>query len=159
MVIESQIFANCFNTKLFMNSVNRCKSVSKKLSPPTLPKLLLPTSHEPRATIMQNKPNFPKTKMNLNICSERNYENKSPIPSLRKQSQSNPIFSWCRVWSFGFGAWNLFGVLDLVLSPRRSKAKPGGILLLGDCTPESRAATHEPRLCKTNPIFQNTKHP
>jgi len=78
---------------------------------------------------MQNKPNFPKTKMNLNICSERNYENKSPIPSLRKQSQSNPIFSCCRVWSFGFGALNLFGILDLVL----------GILLLGDCTPESRA--------------------
>ena len=94
------------------------------------------TNHAPRATshgakrmILQNKPNFLKTKMNLNIFSERRYENKSPIPSLRKQTQSNPIFSWCRVWSFGFGAWNLFGVLDLVL----------GILLLGDCTPESRA--------------------
>jgi len=39
--------------------------------------------------------------MNLNICSERNYENKSPIPSLRKQTQ----FSF----SVGFGIW----VLDL----------------------------------------------
>jgi len=46
-------------------------------------------------SFLQNKPNFPKTKMNLNICSERNYEDKSPIPSLRKQTQSNPIFKLC----------------------------------------------------------------
>jgi len=45
-----------------------------------------------KRVIMQNKPNFQKTKMNPNLCSERPYENKSPPPSPPKQTQSNPIF-------------------------------------------------------------------
>jgi hypothetical protein len=39
---------------------------------------------------MQNKPNFAKTKMNPNPCSENDYENKPPFPPPRKQTQSKP---------------------------------------------------------------------
>jgi len=54
-----------------------------------------------------------------------------------KNEKTNPILIFPRAWDLGFGFWNLFVISDLVLSPRRSKAKPGGILSLGDCTPES----------------------
>jgi predicted ATPase len=40
---------------------------------------------------MQNKPNFRKAKMNLTFYSTKDYENKSPLRTPAKQTQSNPI--------------------------------------------------------------------
>jgi len=138
----------------------RCAAISQGLIFPSYPKLpSCPNPSRWQSVILQNKPNFPKLKIPITSCSEMTYENKPPSPPPSKQTQSNPIFSWCRVWSFGFGAWNLFGILDSVLSPRRSKAKPGGILLLGDCTPESRATSPESRdtILQNKPNFQKPK--
>jgi len=39
---------------------------------------------------MQNKPNFQKTKMKLNLYSTKDYENKSGLLKMEKQTQSNP---------------------------------------------------------------------
>jgi len=48
------------------------------------------TGHGLRGMILQNKPNFQKTKMNPNLYSEMTYENKPPSPPLPKQTQSKP---------------------------------------------------------------------
>jgi len=57
MVIESQILANSHNHP-------------KPLS--------CPNSLCRQSVIMQNEPNFQKTKMNLTVCSERRYEKNHP---------------------------------------------------------------------------------
>ena len=44
MKTEAQILANYFITNLFMNSVNRCKSVSEKYNQTRLPNLPKPLS-------------------------------------------------------------------------------------------------------------------
>jgi hypothetical protein len=41
---------------------------------------------------MQNEPNFKKTKMDLNICSERHYEKKHPSRLCENEPKTNPIF-------------------------------------------------------------------
>jgi len=53
---------------------------------PILPSL--PRIHE---SIMQNKPNLPKAKMTLNLCPEKHYGKTAPLPTPKKQTQSNPI--------------------------------------------------------------------
>jgi len=40
---------------------------------------------------MQNKPNFRKAKMNLNLYMTKDYENKSGLLTMAKQTQTNPI--------------------------------------------------------------------
>jgi len=40
---------------------------------------------------MRNKPNFRKAKMNLTFYSTKDYENKPPLRTPGKQTQSNPI--------------------------------------------------------------------
>ena len=40
---------------------------------------------------MQNKPNFLKAKMALNLCSEKHYGKTYPFQPTAKQTQSNPI--------------------------------------------------------------------
>jgi len=46
------------------------------------------TSYE---LFMQNKPNLMNTKTNLTSALTKDYENKPPLGTLRKQTQSNPI--------------------------------------------------------------------
>jgi len=41
--------------------------------------------------IMQNKPNFRKSQMNLNFYSKKDYENQLCLPASGKQTQSKPI--------------------------------------------------------------------
>jgi len=41
--------------------------------------------------IMQNKPNFLKPKTNASLFTAKNYEEKSPLPIRKKQTQTNPI--------------------------------------------------------------------
>ncbi len=44
-------------------------------------------------SFMRNKPNFRKAKMKLNFYSTKGYENKPPLPTPPKQTQSNPTCS------------------------------------------------------------------
>ena len=56
------------------------------LYPPILPSL--PRIH---GSIMQNKPNFLKTKTNATFFAAKVYEEKPPLGDSKKQTQSNPI--------------------------------------------------------------------
>ena len=50
----------------------------------------------PRQTmILQNKPNFQKSKTNLTLCSEMTYEENCPLRRHEKQTQNKPNFQAC----------------------------------------------------------------
>jgi hypothetical protein len=61
---------------------------------------------------MQNKPNFPKTKMNLNHYMTKEYENKLKHRTPAKQTQSNPILS--ASGGFGLFVHFLFGICGFI---------------------------------------------
>jgi hypothetical protein len=67
--------------------LNSQSSIVNVESPPTT------GAHRQTTTtcIAQNKPNFQIPKTNANLFSARNYEQKTPPPHPKKQTQSNPI--------------------------------------------------------------------
>jgi hypothetical protein len=48
------------------------------------------------ACIMQNKPNSYKDKTNATPFAAKDYENKPPLPTRRKRTQTNPISKWAK---------------------------------------------------------------
>ena len=53
--------------------------------------LSCPACQKIMTSIMQNKPNFHKAKMNENLFAAKGYENKTGLRSSKKQTQSKPI--------------------------------------------------------------------
>jgi hypothetical protein len=71
----------------------RCAAISLGPPSPAYPKPLpCPNSLCRQSVIMQNEPNFKKTKMDLNICSERRYEKNHPSRLCENEPKTNPIF-------------------------------------------------------------------
>ena len=60
---------------------------------------------------MQNKPNFQKAEMNLNLYSTMNYENKPRLLTPEKQTQSNPISkgTFGNIWYKKCNVLRIFG--------------------------------------------------
>ena len=100
----------------------------------------LVTSHGPQDTFLQNKPNFPKTKMHIILYQETAYENIAPSNNPKNKPNSNPIFNLCFHPRAHPGAW----VSDL---PFVAPAKNGPALSAQTASPApshgSRATSHD----------------
>jgi len=99
----------------------------------------------PRQTmILQNKPNFQKSKTNLTLCSEMTYEENCPLRRHEKQTQNKPNFQACLSCPVRCAA-----ISPGLPKPPRATGLP--------CEARRAKEDHKSRLCKTKPIYKNAK--